>query len=374
MDGTALVDAEAPGPAAEVLAEALAEAGHGRDPARAARLRPIVILLGERGDEAGLAADLARRLAGSRGLVLMTGRETGADVATLVDLLLLAPDDALALVRAAAPALSAPAAAEVAALGDGIPGRLIALAHAARDWPGGDAPLPVPAALRAAAEAALAPLDAWPADLARWAALLREPFAVGALARTTLETPAPMRGAGRPDGGGVLRRCPDPPRRAGVPRPCAAGRRRGPGWGRAAPAPRRRAVAGRAAGDPPAEFALQAEGAADPAAVVQWRCAPRRPSTTRATWRTPWPTPTGRSRGGPRHGRVGPPGGPAPPRHGAARPLPRGSRRPRRSSRPPAGAGNCRSATRPSPASRPRPARAGSSASTSSRCGRSRTT
>ena len=91
----------------------------------------------------------------------------------------LAPGDALALVRAAAPALPAAAAAEVAALGDGVPGRLIALAHAARDWPGGDAPLPVPRALRAEADAALAPLEGWPADLARWAALLREPFARG---------------------------------------------------------------------------------------------------------------------------------------------------------------------------------------------------
>ena len=272
MDGTALVDAEAPGVAAEVLADALAEAGHGRDPARAARLRPIVILLGERGDEPGLAAGLARRLARPRGLVLMTGREMHGDVATMV-LPPLAEEDALALVRAAAPGLPAAAAAQVAALGDGVPGRLVALAHAARDWPGGDAPLPVPAPLRAEAEGALAPLDGWPADLARWAALLSEPFSVGLLARTTLETPARIAaGLDALTAAGVLGEVPGPPEvrwrfRDRVLRAVAAGAMDG--------AERRRRhaaalVSGRAAGDPPGELARHAVGAADAAAVVEW--------------------------------------------------------------------------------------------------------
>jgi DNA-binding CsgD family transcriptional regulator len=272
MDGTALVDAEAPGPAAEVLADALAEAGHGRDPARAARLRPIVILLGERGDEPGLAGGLARRLAGSRGVVLMTGRETSPDVPTMV-LPPLAADDALALVRAAAPALPATAAAEVASLGDGLPGRLIALAHAARGWRGGDDPLPLPPALRAEAEAALAPLDDWPADLARWAALLPEPFAAGALARTTLETPARIAAGLDPlTAAGVLEEVPGPPEvrwrfRDRVLREVTASAMEG--------AERRRRhaaalVAGRAAGDPPAELARHAVAASDPAEVVRW--------------------------------------------------------------------------------------------------------
>jgi DNA-binding NarL/FixJ family response regulator len=272
MDGSALVDAEAPGPAAEVLADALAEAGHGRDPARAARLQPIVILLGERGDEPGLAGGLARRLAGARGLALMTGRETSPDVPTIV-LPPLAPDDAVALVRAAAPALPAAAAGEVAALGDGLPGRLIALAHAARDWPGGDLPLPIPPALRAEAEAAVAPLGGWPADLARWAALLSEPFTAGTLARTTLETPTRIAAGLDPlTAAGVLEEVPGPPEvrwrfRDRVVREVTASAMEG--------AERRRRhaaalVAGRAAGDPPGELARHAVGAADAAEVARW--------------------------------------------------------------------------------------------------------
>ena len=87
----------------------------------------------------------------------------------------LAPDDALALAVAAAPSLTAPAAAAVAEMAGGIPGRVIAIAHAARGWDGGDAPLPLPPELEAAAARELDALPAWPADLAGWIALLREP-------------------------------------------------------------------------------------------------------------------------------------------------------------------------------------------------------
>ncbi|HTI32067.1 MAG TPA: LuxR C-terminal-related transcriptional regulator [Miltoncostaea sp.] len=272
MDGTALIDARAPGPPADVLAGALADAGHGRDPARAARLRPIVILLGERGDEPGLAAGLAGRLAGSRGVVLMTGRELPTDVPALA-LPPLAPDDALALVRAAAPGLAPAPAAAVADLGDGVPGRLIALAHAARDWPGGDAPLPLPAGLRTAAEAALAPLDARAADLARWAALLREPFGAGALARVTLEAPARIAaGLESLTTAGVLEEVPGPPEvrwrfRDRVLRAVAEA-----GLGGAERRRRHAAalVAARAAGEPAGEIARHAVGAADAGAVVVW--------------------------------------------------------------------------------------------------------
>ena len=73
LDGAVVIAAEEPGEGIARMEAALIEAGHHHDPARAARLRPMVILLGRRPDEPGLAAELARRLAGSRALVLMTG-------------------------------------------------------------------------------------------------------------------------------------------------------------------------------------------------------------------------------------------------------------------------------------------------------------
>ena len=83
LDGAVIVAAEGTGPALARLEAAMTEAGHHPDPARAARLRPIVVLLGPCPGEPDLAGELARRLAGSRALVLITaespaGRCAGA--------------------------------------------------------------------------------------------------------------------------------------------------------------------------------------------------------------------------------------------------------------------------------------------------------
>ena len=137
----------------------------------------------------------------------------------------------------------------------GIPGRVIAIAHAARGWDGGDAPLPLPPELEAAAARELEALPAWPGDLAGWIALLREPVALGAIARVTLQTAARIaQGLDALTAAGVLSELPGPPEtrwafRDRVVRATAAARLDG--------TERRRRhaailVAGRAAGDPPA--------------------------------------------------------------------------------------------------------------------------
>jgi hypothetical protein len=64
LDGAVVIGAEGDGPAAERLAAAMAEAGHDPDPARAARLRPVVVLLGDCPDEPELAGVLTRGQAG----------------------------------------------------------------------------------------------------------------------------------------------------------------------------------------------------------------------------------------------------------------------------------------------------------------------
>jgi DNA-binding CsgD family transcriptional regulator len=272
LDGAVVIPVDGPGPPAAALAAALAAAGHDPDPARAARLRPMVLILGERADEPALAADLARRLAGSRGLALMTAREVVPDVTTLL-LTPLRADDAFALARAAAPGLPLHRAAEVAELAGGLPGRIIAIAHAARSWPGGDAALPLPDDLRTDAEGRLSLLAPWPRDLAGWIAIVREPVGIRVLARVSLQTPARIeQGLDDLTATGILDEHPGPPEASWAFRDRILRATAATGLGGAERRRRHAAalVAGRAAGGAPAELLRHAVGASDSDAVVSY--------------------------------------------------------------------------------------------------------
>ena len=272
LDGAVVITAETGGPPMERLAAAMTEAGHDPDPARAARLRPIVVLLGDCGDAPGLPGTLARRLAGSRALVLVTADAPAADAPALI-LDRLSPDDAAALARRVTPSLSAPAARAVAELGDGLPGRIVPLAHAARRWPGGDVPLALPPELVALGEAPLAGLTPWLADLAGWVAVVEEPTTPLALARVCQQHPPRIElGLSALVDAGVLVELPGPPAvrwafRERLVRAAVLERMGGP---------QRRLrhaaalVAARSAAAPPELLLRHALGAADPPAIVAY--------------------------------------------------------------------------------------------------------
>ena len=272
LDGAAVVSAEEPGPGVATLQTALTQAGHTPDPTWAARIRPIVILLDARPDEPRLPRDLARRLGGSRALVLMTSRSVTHDVSTMV-LERLPGDDATELVRGLAPRLDAADAAAVARLGDGLPARIIPLAHAARRWSGGDAHLPIPDDLRAWAHRGFDALAPWPRDLAGWVAVATEPTTPHALARICRDDIARIeRGLSELVAAGILEEIPGPPRtrwafRDRVVRAVVAA-----DLGGALLRTRHRAalIAARAGGHEPSELLRHALGAADPEAVVAY--------------------------------------------------------------------------------------------------------
>ncbi len=270
LGGAAVVVAEPDGPGLAALASALTTAGHPADPTGAARMRPIVALLGDRADEPGLVPTLVRRLARTRALVIVTARSVSADAPTVV-LEPLAAHDGAQLAQQIAPGLDAAGAAAIADMGDGLPGLIVPLAQAARRWPGGDAPLPVPAALGDGVLRSLEGLDPWILDLARWAAIADEPATPRQLARVCRQDPARIeRGLDALVSAGLLDEVPGPPvtrwafhariGRAVIAESLGGAERR-----------RRHAaalVAGRAAGDAPGALLRHALGAADPAAVV----------------------------------------------------------------------------------------------------------
>ena len=272
LDGAAIVTAEGRGPGAGRLEAALREAGHAPDPAGASRLRPVVVLLGDHPDEPDLAGELARRLAGTRTLVLMTARDVPAD-APSVALERLGARDAALLADAVSPGLAPGAARAVGTLGDGLPGRIVPLALAARRWRGGEAPLPVPPALAAWAHTLLEPLEPWPRDLAGWVAVVAEPATPEDIARVCREgLPRIEQGLEALVRAGVLQETPPPP----VPRWAFRDRLvRAVVRDDLGGAERRRRhaaalVAGRAAGGEPAELLRHALGAADQPAVVSY--------------------------------------------------------------------------------------------------------
>ena len=272
LDGALAISAEEPGPGVARLEAALRDAGHTPDPAGVARIRPVVVLLGDRPGEPRLAGELARRLGGSRALALLTAREPSADAPSVV-LPRLGEDDSAALAELTTPGLAPGAARAIGRLGDGLPGRIVPLALAARRWRGGDAPFPVPDEMRAQVRRALDPLEPWPRDLAGWVAVLAEPTTPHAIARVCRENPARIeRGLETLVRAGILDEIPAPP----VTRWTFRDR-----IGRAVirndlggvELRRRHAsalVAGRAAGHEPAEMARHALGAADPEAVVAY--------------------------------------------------------------------------------------------------------
>ena len=278
LDGSIVVPAEEPGPGAQRLEAALREAGHTPDPAGASRLRPLVVLLGDRPGEPALAGELARRLAGTRTLVLLTAREVPSDAPAVV-LERLGRREGALLADAASPGLEPAATHAIAALGDGLPGRIVPLALAARRWKGGEAPLPVPAALRSWAHARLEALEAWPRDLAGWVAVVSAPATPEAIARVCREgLPRIERGLEALVRAGVLEEIPPPPVtrwafrdqlvRAVVSDDLGGAELR-----------RRHAsalVAGRSAGQEPAELLRHSLGAADQPAVVSYRSEERR--------------------------------------------------------------------------------------------------
>lgn len=271
LDGAVVVVAEGPGPAEERLAAALAEAGHDPDPVRAGRLRALVVLLGDHPGDPGLPGRLAARLAGTRALAVLTAREPPGDAAALV-LRPLPEEDARALARAAAPEI-APAGIDWATgLGDGLPGRIVPLARAARAWEGGDAPPPpVPVHLARPVLELAERLDPVPRDVARWAAVAGGTVDAAGLARVCgLRATAVQRALDALVAAGMMEEVPGP----GRPRHRFADRLAPAVLEAALPAGERRArhaaalVAGRAAGDDPRALARHAVAAADPAAVV----------------------------------------------------------------------------------------------------------
>jgi DNA-binding CsgD family transcriptional regulator len=261
LDGAVIVSAEEPGPGIERLQSALLEAGHTPDPARATRLRPVVILLGDRPDEPRIAGELARRLAGSRALVLLTAREPSADAPSVV-IDRLDDDDAAALATLTTPGLEPGAARAIAELGDGLPGRVVPLALAARRWPGGEAPLPIPDDMSAEVERRLDALAPWPRDLAGWLAVVARVCREG-LARIE-------HGLDDLVAAGILAERPAPPaiRWTFPDRIVRAVIRKTLGGVELRRRHTAALVAGRAAGQEPGELMRHALGAADAPAVV----------------------------------------------------------------------------------------------------------
>ena len=182
IDGAVLIDADGDGDGQERLARALERAGHRPDLAFEARLRPMVAVMGDVVHDTASVRAQARRLEGSRALAIYTAPDVVPDTVTL-ELDRLSPEDSARLAAAASPEIEAEAAAAVGELGDGLPGRIVPLALAARRWPGGDAPLPIPAALVRWARERLEPLDPWAREIARWAAVAGTPTGAHALAR-----------------------------------------------------------------------------------------------------------------------------------------------------------------------------------------------
>jgi DNA-binding CsgD family transcriptional regulator len=272
LDGAVVVSAEEPGPGIERLERALRAAGHTTDAAGLARIRPLVILLGDRPDEPLLGGQLARRLKGTRALVLLTAHEPSAEAPT-VEIGRLEEADAARLAAATSPGLAPGTARAIGALGDGLPGRILPLALAARRWPGGEAPLPIPDAMAAPVRARLMRLEHWPRDLAGWVAVVGDPVTPQVLSRVCREAaPRVERGLEELVHGGILVEQAGPPlvRWAFCDRLTHAVVRDGLGG-----AERRRRhaaalVSGRAAGQGPAELLSHALGAADPEAIVAY--------------------------------------------------------------------------------------------------------
>ena len=183
----------------------------------------------------------------------------------------LTEEDGAALAALVTPALSGPGARAVATLGDGLPGRIVPLAHAARRWPGGEAPLPIPPELIALAQAPLADLDPWLRDLAGWVAVVDDPTTPSTLARVCRRhQPQIERDLDALVTAGVLREIPGPPATRWTFRD-RLGRavvRLEMGGVELRTRHAAALVAGRSAGSPSARLLHHALGASDPEAVV----------------------------------------------------------------------------------------------------------
>lgn len=272
LDGAIAVSAEEPGPGMARLEAALRDSGHTADAAGLARIRPVVVLLGDRPGEPQLPGELARRLGGTRALVLLTAREPSPDAPNVI-LGRLSAEDAAQLASLTTPGLDPGVARAIGELGDGLPGRIVPLALAARRWRGGEAPLPVPDGMAAAVHRILVPLAPWPRDLAGWVAVVSEPVTTQGLARVCRESLARIeQGLEALVRGGVLDEIPAPPVtrwefRDRITRAVARADLGGVELRRRHSAA---LVAGRAAGVVPAEMLVHALGAADAPAVVAY--------------------------------------------------------------------------------------------------------
>jgi DNA-binding CsgD family transcriptional regulator/tetratricopeptide (TPR) repeat protein len=272
IDGAVLIDADGDGPGQERLARALQEAGHRPDLSFEARLRPMVALMGDVAQEAHWVRAQARRLQGSRALAIYTARDVVADTLTL-ELGRLSPEDSTRLARGASPEIGLEAAEAAGELGDGLPGRIVPLALAARRWPGGDVPLPIPAGLARWARERLEPVDPLAREIARWAAIAGTPTTTRDLARVCrMDASHVERALASLTSAGILDELDGPP---------------GPRWrfrdrlvaaalaAELGGADRRRRhtaalVSARSWGATPAELLRHALGAAEPEAVVDY--------------------------------------------------------------------------------------------------------
>lgn len=272
LEGAVVLPAEEPGPGMERLEQALRSAGHTLDTAGLARIRPLVVLLGDRPGEPRLAGLLARRLQGTRALVLLTSHEATAEAPT-VELVRLGPADAAQLAAATSPGLAPETARAVGELGDGLPGRILPLALAARRWRGGEAALPLPDDMAAPVRGRLAPLGHWPRDLAGWIAVIGDPVTPQVLSRVCREAaPRVERGLEELVRDGILEELPGPPgvRWAFPDRLTPAVVRAALGGAELRRRHSAALVSGRAAGQGPAELVRHALGASDPEAIVAY--------------------------------------------------------------------------------------------------------
>lgn len=212
LDGAIVIDAEGPPDDPDRVGHALEAEGHNPDPLWAARLRPLVVLAGDvPGGDTAAAVRLGRRLAGSRALVLMTAREVVPDVTTLY----LNPIDSAAahsLAADVAPELATGDITEIARLSRGLPGRVVAMAVAARRPRAEGAPVPIPTVLADPLRSRLEALDPWPRDIAGWLSVMAGPIGLDDLARTARAAPAWLeRGLTALERCGLVDELPGPP-------------------------------------------------------------------------------------------------------------------------------------------------------------------
>jgi DNA-binding CsgD family transcriptional regulator/tetratricopeptide (TPR) repeat protein len=147
-----------------------------------ASLGPVVVLVGDVAPDQEVPDPPVGLAQATRVTVMATATASRDDVPTVV---LLPLDDAVAreLVTAIAPDLAGDEVAEVIDLAQGLPGRLVPLAAASAEARNAGRPLAIPPKLLDGVRAGVEGLSPAALEVARWAAILGDPFDVGAIVR-----------------------------------------------------------------------------------------------------------------------------------------------------------------------------------------------